>query len=223
MLITAFILGFTGSLHCIGMCGPIAMMINGKNSKQLLVNRLLYNSGRTFTYVCMGTSVGLIGKIVQWGGVQGIVSIGVGILIFLALLVPRIQSIFLPSLSSLVLRLKGLFAHHIKSKKTSSALFTGMLNGFLPCGLVYAGLAIALIQSTPYQSALVMLLFGVGTIPALLMVAYSWQTIRKRIPWSFQKIQTTMLLVVAVIMIWRGLSMEMSGIDNTVAETICVP
>ncbi len=223
MFITAFILGFTGSLHCVGMCGPIAMMVNGTGPRRILVNRLLYNTGRIVTYVLMGVVVGMLGKIVHWGGVQGKVSVGVGVLIILMLFIPKIQSVFLPSLSGFVLNLKHAFARHLKSKKTFSAALTGMLNGFLPCGLVYAALALALIQATPLASAGVMIWFGLGTIPAMLAVAYSWQRIRKIIPWSFQRIQTAMLVAVAVLMIWRGLSAEMHLFHDHGPEVICTP
>ncbi len=223
MLITAFLLGLTGSLHCVGMCGPIALMVNARTNSSMLINRLLYNSGRTVTYVLMGVVVGMLGKIVLWGGIQAKVSIGVGVLILVALLIPKVQQLFLPSLSFYVFRLKQAFSKHLKSTKPFSALFTGVLNGFLPCGLVYAALAIALIQVTPYDSALVMLLFGLGTVPAMLAAAYSWQAIRKIIPWSFQRIQTAMLIVVAVVMIWRGLSDEMHLFHDHGPDIICVP
>jgi uncharacterized protein len=223
MFVTAFLLGFTGSLHCVGMCGPIAMMVNGSGSRNLLINRVLYNTGRALTYVLMGVVVGLLGKIVQWGGVQGKVSVGLGVLIIVALLVPKIQSVFLPSLSRFVMNLKILFSRHLQSKKTISAAFTGMLNGFLPCGLVYAALAIALIQATPLQSAGIMILFGLGTFPAMVAVAYSWQSIRKIIPWSFQRMQTVILVAVAVLMIWRGLSAEMHWFHDHGPDVICTP
>lgn len=223
MYLTAFLLGLTGSLHCIGMCGPIALMVNGKSKSSLLTNRILYNMGRTLTYVVMGLVVGLLGKIVQWGGVQGKVSIIVGVLIILALLMPKIQALFLPSISSWVLKLKQVFSTHLKSTRSGSALLTGTLNGFLPCGLVYAGLAIALIQNTPWESGLIMILFGLGTMPALLAAAYSWQAVRKVIPWSFQRIQTVMLVVVAVLMIWRGLNSETHLFHSHGPEVICIP
>jgi len=223
MLITAFLLGLTGSLHCVGMCGPIAMMVNVRTNNNLLINRLLYNSGRTVTYVVMGVVVGFLGKIVQWGGLQAKVSIGVGILILVALMIPKVQQLFIPSLSAFVVHLKQAFSKHLQSTKPFSALFTGVLNGFLPCGLVYAALAIALVQVTPLNSALVMFLFGMGTVPAMLAAAYSWQAIRKIIPWSFQRIQTAMLIVVAVVMIWRGLSDEMHLFHDHGPDILCVP
>jgi sulfite exporter TauE/SafE len=210
MFLSAFILGLTGSLHCIGMCGPIAMMIQGKNSNQLIVNRVLYNLGRTITYVTMGIVVGFFGKIIQWGGLQGKISIALGLLIFLILFIPTIQKFFLPSLSQLVLKLKNAFATHLQSRRPFSSTITGMLNGFLPCGLVYAGLAIALIQNTPWESAAVMALFGLGTIPMLIVAAYSWQAVKSAIPFSSAKLQTAMLVIVAVVMIWRGVSAEMN-------------
>jgi sulfite exporter TauE/SafE len=223
MLVAAFILGFTGSLHCVGMCGPIAMMVGGKTQQHVIVYRLLYNLGRTLTYVAMGIVVGLLGKIIQWGSVQGKISIGVGVLILLLLAIPKVQTYFLPSLSKVVLRLKQSFGRQLQSKKFSAALVTGIFNGFLPCGLVYAALAIALVQSNLSGSAMAMALFGLGTIPAMLMAAYSWQVIRKVVPWSFQRIQTVMLVLVAVLMIWRGLSSETHLFHSHGPDVICTP
>jgi uncharacterized protein len=223
MFITAFILGFTGSLHCVGMCGPIAMMVTGNGRRNVLVNRLLYNSGRIVTYVAMGFIVGWLGKIVQWSGVQGKVSVGIGVLIILVLFIPKIQLFFLPSLSRLVSKLKLAFSRYLKSRKTFSAALTGLLNGFLPCGLVYAALAIALVQATPIESAGVMVLFGLGTFPAMVAIAYSWQRIRRIIPWSFQRIQTVMLVAVAVLMIWRGLSAETHWFHDHGPDVVCTP
>jgi sulfite exporter TauE/SafE len=223
MLVAAFILGFTGSLHCVGMCGPIAMMVGGKTQQHVIVYRLLYNLGRTLTYVAMGIVVGLLGKIIQWGSVQGKISIGVGVLILLLLAIPKVQTYFLPSLSKVVLRLKQSFGRQLQSKKFSAALVTGIFNGFLPCGLVYAALAIALVQSNLSGSAMAMALFGLGTIPAMLMAAYSWQVIRKVVPWSFQRIQTVMLVLVAVLMIWRGLSSETHLFRSHGPDVICTP
>jgi sulfite exporter TauE/SafE len=223
MYIAAFLLGLTGSLHCVGMCGPIASMVQGTAGRKILINRLLYNAGRTTTYVLMGVMVGLLGKIVQWGGIQGKVSIAVGAGIILVLLIPKVQSVFLPSLSRIVLKLKGVFAIHMNSKRTFSSWLTGVFNGFLPCGLVYAALAIALIQNSPTESALVMALFGLGTIPALLATAYSWQAVRRISPWSFQRIQTAMLVVVAVVMIWRGISVEANLFRGNTTEVVCQP
>ncbi|MCU0357536.1 MAG: sulfite exporter TauE/SafE family protein [Cyclobacteriaceae bacterium] len=223
MLVASFLLGLTGSLHCVGMCGPIAMMVNGKPGSALLINRLLYNAGRTVTYVMMGVVVGVLGKIIQWGNIQGKVSIVVGVLIIVALLVPKLQKLFLPAISGWVVKLKHAFAQHLQSTRTSSALMTGVLNGFLPCGLVYAGLAIALVQSNLLESGLAMAVFGLGTMPALLAAAYSWGAIRKIIPWSFQRIQTVMLVLVAVLMIWRGLNAETHLFHDHGADVICLP
>lgn len=223
MLIAAFILGFTGSLHCIGMCGPIALMVGSKAQQHVLMYRLLYNIGRTLTYVAMGVVVGLLGKIIQWGSVQGKISIGVGVMILILLAIPKVQTYFLPSLSRVVLQLKQSFGRQLQSKKFSAALVTGIFNGFLPCGLVYAALAIALVQADLSTSALAMALFGLGTIPAMIMAAYSWQMIRKVVPWSFQRIQTVMLILVAVLMIWRGLSSETHLFHSHGPDVICTP
>jgi hypothetical protein len=182
---------------------------------------MVYNAGRVFTYVFMGVVVGVLGKIIQWGGIQGKISIAAGALIIVLVLVPRIQSIFLPSVSIGVLRLKALFSSQLRKKSAASSLLTGVLNGFLPCGLVYAALTIALVQVTPFQGAGVMALFGLGTVPAMVAAGYSWSTLRKHIPWSFQRIQTIMLIVVAALMLWRGISAETHLLHHHEPGVIC--
>ena len=63
ILTAAFVLGFAGSLHCIGMCGPLAVMISGSNQRSIFLNRLVYNLGRTLTYMVLGAAIGFIGTL----------------------------------------------------------------------------------------------------------------------------------------------------------------
>ena len=88
MIWAAFILGITGSLHCVGMCGPIALLIQGKTGNYYLLNRLTYHIGRTLTYMLMGAAVGLLGKLLQFGGLQRVSSLAGGIMIILFIPLP---------------------------------------------------------------------------------------------------------------------------------------
>lgn len=221
MLIASFILGFTGSLHCVGMCGPIALLVNGKNKDQLLLNRLLYNTGRTFTYAAMGLVVGVMGRVVTLSGMQSTVSIAAGLLIIASLFLPGVQRKFFPALSGMIFRLKSSFSVHLRSHRSISALMTGVLNGFLPCGLVYAALTIALVQESILTSMSAMILFGVGTIPAMLVFVFSFQKVRTLIPWSFQRIQTLMLVIVAILMMSRGIKQEIAQHNSPQEVIVC--
>ena len=87
---TAFVIGLVGSLHCVGMCGPIvaALPIDTRSRMSLIGGRLLYNIGRVITYTLLGIIFGLVGKGFFMGGYQQIVSIVLGAAIIIAVLLP---------------------------------------------------------------------------------------------------------------------------------------
>ena len=222
ILTAAFVLGFAGSLHCIGMCGPLAMMISGPNQKLIFLNRLVYNLGRTLTYMVLGAAIGFIGTFAKIGGIQNIFSIAVGLSIIVFVLFYKAQPFFLSFFNRIISQLKKSFINHRKGGKFYSAFATGALNGFLPCGLVYAAIAVAVVQESIFMSAGVMLLFGLGTIPALLLTAYSFQRIQKILPFSWKKIQHAVLILIAVIMIGRGVQQELLQRGELAqAEIVC--
>lgn len=219
MLWSAFVLGVVGSLHCVGMCGPIAMLVSGNNKWQFVRNRLLYHAGRTAMYMAMGALVGLFGRIIDWAGYQNFISIGAGILILLVLLIPGIQVRLFPAITGRILPVKKWFGSFIHSSRPANNLMLGVLNGLLPCGLVYSALALALIQPGVQESVVVMALFGAGTVPALLLFVYSADSLRKLLPVAFSRVQTFMLVVVATIMIWRGIAFQ-SGLDPVTGQVV---
>jgi sulfite exporter TauE/SafE len=187
------------------MCGPIAMLINGKTKNQYVVNRLAYHTGRTFTYITMGVMVGLLGKIFRVGGIQSILSLAGGVIIIVMLVMPHSTFKLFPSVSIFINKLKHALSKQLRSQKMYATMLTGVLNGFLPCGLVYSALALALIQNTIQESGVVMAAFGLGTVPALLAFTYSAGFIKKILPFPVIKLQRVALLVVALVMIWRGI------------------
>jgi sulfite exporter TauE/SafE len=153
----------------------------------------------------LGLVMGLMGKVFQFGGWQSYLSLGGGVLIILFLLVPSIQS-RIPVLSPLVVKLKLLLGKYLRSGKLYANLLTGMLNGFLPCGLVYSALEIALVQPSLEYSVLAMALFGLATIPALFIFTGSAKLIQQVLPISINSLQRITLVAVAVLMIWRGVA-----------------
>lgn len=205
MIWAAFILGITGSLHCVGMCGPIALLIQGRSKNQYLMNRLTYHVGRTVTYMAMGAVVGFLGTLFRFGGMQSVLSLTGGAIIILFLFLPKMTDVSrLAPFTKVITNIKLKLGSHLRSQKLYAVFLTGVLNGFLPCGLVYSALALSLVQLTVLESMMVMGVFGLGTIPALLAFTYSANFFKKWVPFSASKLQRLALVVVALIMIWRG-------------------
>lgn len=172
----ALAIGFFGSFHCIGMCGPIALALPGKNAFpfQLVVGRLLYNIGRVVTYSVLGIAFGIIGKSAAVAGVQQWISVILGIGIIIGALFQFDST----EQWKKKIGLNSLYNHIEKKMRTqfnkggTATLFTiGLLNGLLPCGFVYVGLAGSITTGTVLQGSLFMMFFGLGTIPAMMTMA----------------------------------------------------
>lgn len=193
---SALAIGFFGSFHCIGMCGPIALALPGKNEStvSLIWGRLLYNVGRVLTYTLLGGIFGIIGHSIALAGLQQSISIFLGVIILVGALFQFNslqgwkQKI---GISSLFNRLEKLMLSQFKKGGTITLFTIGILNGLLPCGFVYVGLAGSVTTGSIVQGSLFMALFGLGTIPAMLMmslapgfVSLDWrQRINKFIPY----------------------------------------
>lgn len=205
ILWTAFFLGFAGSLHCAGMCGPLALAVPvvGQGRSAFFFSRLVYNLGRVATYCLIGLLFGLFGKTLALAGFQRWLSLGAGILILLALLGAWTKVQF--STVRLIAKLKSQFAALLHRRTYPSLLGLGALNGALPCGLVYVAAAAAIATGSPLHAAAYMLTFGLGTLPMMLGIAYAGRKfafsakLRPLIPAS--------MALVAVLLILRGLSL----------------
>ncbi len=234
---TGFVVGFVGSLHCIGMCGPIAIALSGRRGSHLgfLIKRLLYNIGRTITYSLMGIVAGLIGASVRVAGYQNTLSIALGVLVLLAVLIPsRLTSRLFPlqTWTKMGDKIKALWAKLFGQRSYGSFFLIGILNGFLPCGLVYMALAGAAATGAVTSSILYMFLFGVGTIPVMLATTYLGSFIGLGIRNFVNKLLPVGAIVLAVLLIVRGLSLgipylsprammtEVDG-DSTVVMECC--
>lgn len=209
-LLSAFAIGFVGSFHCAGMCGPIALALplDKKTALGVFSGRVLYNSGRILTYTFFGIVLGLLGHLISFSGYQRSLSVASGILILLVLLMPflfkkidALQFIYNKYIATFKLRFRELFGK--RSRKT--LFFIGVLNGFLPCGMVYLALAAALATGSLQKSAAFMLLFGLGTIPMMLTLSmlgnFAGPSLRKRI----NQLSPWVAVTVALILIARGI------------------
>jgi uncharacterized protein len=169
---TALLVGLGGSLHCVGMCGPLALALSpGSASKTHFVfGRLLYNAGRVVTYAILGGVFGLLGGVIQVAGWQQSLSVGVGVVIIastlLSLVHRRLPLASLPARA--VSGIKSALGRLLRLESAPGLLLVGILNGLLPCGLVYLALAGSLTAGGPVQGMIYMVLFGIGTIPLML-------------------------------------------------------
>ena len=210
--ITGFTLGAAGSLHCIGMCGPLslALPVHHFSKAGKLVALLLYQTGRILTYTVIGLLFGLAGRMIYVAGYQQLFSIIMGTLILLlALLYFLHKSHFrVPFLNSFYQGVQQLMIRLLKSSTSLlSFLLLGMANGLLPCGMVYIALATSLSFSGLEESAGFMASFGAGTLPAMMLVGYAGMMIRPELRSGFRKLVPVFITLMGVILILRGLNL----------------
>src|SRR5665811_1322766 len=173
---TAFIVGLVGSAHCAGMCGPIALALPLKSENWFtrVSGGLIYNIGRIITYILLGAIFGLLGKGLQMAGFQLWASVVIGIMMIAFVAVPLIFK-KMPSLNNVFesysARLLGVFRNLFRKGGTLSLFGIGLLNGILPCGLVYVAVAGAINTGDVVSAMIYMALFGAGTIPVMLAVS----------------------------------------------------
>ena len=225
ILWTAFIVGLFGSLHCIGMCGPITLALPGfKNHiPKVVSSRLLYNTGRTITYALMGALIGLVGEGISLVGAQRWVSIGSGILLIVIVIIPASLSFRLQILKPayhFTDYLKKKFGPLLRSNSLSSVFFIGILNGFLPCGLVYVAIAGALGTGSLVQGTLYMAFFGLGTIPLMFAFSVFGQFIGVGVRRKFNKVVPVFIVVLGVIFILRGMNLGIPYISPKLGSSM---
>lgn len=211
MLTTAFLLGFVGSLHCVGMCGPIAFMLplDRKRPVKSFFQLISYHLGRIFTYSLIGVLFGLLGKSFYFFGFQQQLSIAIGLLMIIAIIFPKIFKKLTISnkITAILIKVKSALGKELK-KQDNSTLFTiGFLNGFLPCGLVYMAVFGAIALGNPLSGALYMALFGIGTIPLMTAVIYIGNFTKGNLRLKIQKAIPVLVVFVGVLFVLRGLGL----------------
>ncbi|PEN13590.1 hypothetical protein CRI94_09795 [Longibacter salinarum] len=204
--------GFFGSVHCVGMCGPLALSLpgTGRGRWRYLSERLLYNIGRAITYTTLGGVIGALGALVSLSGVQQWLSIGIGLIMILGALIPWVSR-RVNRLEHLPARFLGRVMKPIQSLYRrggfGAMLVVGLLNGLLPCGFVYAALATSVTAGSVYTSMSFMAAFGLGTIPAMFTVSIMGRLASATWRTRLQKLVPIGLVVVGVLLVLRGLSL----------------
>ena len=218
MVFAGFILGLLGSLHCIGMCGPIAMMlpVSKTNTTKKHVQILLYHLGRIVTYSLLGIVFGLVGKGLLLTGVQQQLSIIIGVLMILLVVFPKISHTLtfkISPITTVLNKLKLQLGLYLK-KESYYAIFTiGFFNGFLPCGMVYLALVGAIAMGSLFESTLYMFLYGLGTVPLLSVLIYVKDAFSNTFRNKLQKAIPVFVVVIGVLFIVRGLGLDIPYIS----------
>jgi len=210
ILITALLMGLTGSLHCIGMCGPIALSLplRGNNFAQKITAGLLYNLGRTTTYSMMGAFFGLIGQSFNMLGFQQLISIIMGSFMIASILLPSIfKNRLKVNLNFLLIPLRHAIQRLFKVRSYKGLFLVGLGNGLLPCGLVYLAIAGAIGVGSFYQGIAFMLIFGLGTIPLMLMISWVGNVLTTSVRNKMNKVIPYLVVVIGIIFILRGLTL----------------
>ncbi len=226
MIATALLVGFAGSLHCVGMCSPLAMAVSGV-SKSYWINRLLYNGGRIITYGLLGATIGAFGAIAGLTGWQTVISAVLGLFLILFGL-SGVEAIRIPLITPMMYRFTGWlkiqFTRQLKGKGAVSLLFMGALNGLLPCGLTYFALTYCITLPNATQGFLFMLLFGFGTLPAMLGLPSLIQSLAAKTKWRLQRLSTLVMIILGTMLVIRSVyfyQSDMHADSAQATEVIC--
>lgn len=206
-LIVGIVIGLTGSLHCAVMCGPIALALPVRRSG-FWTSHLSHQFGKLLTYVLLGALVGTIGAGISFAGWQQPLSILVGVMLLLSLLSKAPTLMRWAPYRRAYSKLQWYFSKQLKDGKPQHFVLTGMLNGLLPCGLVYAALLAGLGTGNTLNGMALMAGFGLGTGPILLIIgrtgAHFIQMLKGKVKFAIPIIVGTM----AIFFILRGMGLN---------------
>lgn len=209
---TALMIGFFGSFHCVGMCGPIALALPGARQTgwHFVAGRLLYNFGRIVTYTLLGALFGILGRSLFVAGVQKGLSIVLGLIIIASVVLKSsLFSTFKKStgIDRILEVLKNTIRRQFKRRDLTTLFTIGLLNGLLPCGFVYMGLAASLTTGSIPGAAIFMAFFGLGTFPAMMLMAMAPGLISLELRQRISRLIPLLAILLGVYLIYRGMMM----------------
>ncbi len=212
LYIFALMTGLVGSLHCLGMCGPIAIALplGNKSFLSRAGGGLIYNIGRIITYALLGAIFGLLGQGIEMAGLQQWASILLGLALILSVIAPavfrgklKIEQLFVGYAGKMIGSFRKLFSIH----SIPSLFLIGLLNGLLPCGLVYVAIAGAINTNALIQGIFYMIIFGIGTIPIMLAIPLIGNLVGNTFRKKYSKVLSGFIIILGIVFILRGLSL----------------
>lgn len=213
LIFSALALGFASGFHCIGMCGPIAlsMGLTKKQATNYYLQNLTYQFGRITTYAFLGAILGIVGQGFRFAGFQSYLTIIVGILLIIMAMFSFGGKDFaskIPFLSKFLFRVKMNLGKLLQKADYKSRYLTGILNGFLPCGMVYMALTASLAAGGILQSAGFMALFGFGTLPFMFAVVLVGNLMTTAFRIKVLKVIPVVMIILGGLFIIRGLELN---------------
>ncbi len=212
LLVSVLLIGLLGSMHCMGMCGGFALVLARTSSKRgpVIRRQALYYTGKTVTYALLGGIAGGMGHALGalFSGFQSVLSLSLGVvLVLIGLgLLGMIRNVeTMPFMTAPWQRLSRLLGVQLNTSSPAGAFGLGLVNGLLPCGLVYAALAVGTATGTAIEGALVMSVFGLSTVPALVLAASAGLLLKPAWRLRINQISGIVILVLGLITITRGL------------------
>ena len=211
-VLSALTLGFFTGFHCLGMCGPIALSLGLSKKKQVnfYLQNTTYQFGRIFTYAVLGAILGVVGQAFEMVVIQTYLTIGVGIvMIVLALFTfgsPNFAS-NVPFFSKFLMKIKMSLGQLLRKTDYSSRFLTGILNGLLPCGMVYAAMTASLAAGGIWQGAVFMALFGLGTFPFMFTAVLFGNLLSAPVRTKFLKAVPVLMILLGGLFVLRGLEL----------------
>jgi hypothetical protein len=203
----AISIGFLGSLHCAGMCGPLLVAL--QPDKGWRPSHIVHHVGRLSAYMIFGAIAGAIGSTFSFMGFQQGFSLIIGALLVLSVIMlpfARFMKDWEGVISTYSLRLSS-WVHQSGTKGHQRAYGLGLANGILPCGLVYLAIAGAANTFTPWDGALFMLMFGLGTLPMLLVVRYAGAMLPIKLRNRMKRLIPISVLVIGLLLMVRGMNL----------------
>lgn len=200
-ILAGLMMSLLGSLHCAAMCGPIFLASASRFSvaKEYLVANLLHHAGKTFSYILLGSLMGVIGKLISIVIMQKWLLIISGSLLILFQIL-NTKPVFKAFKINLIL-------NRLQQLKLNNSFTLGVINGLIPCGLSYSAAISAIATGNPLYGALFMLSFGIGTIPSLNLIAFSRWLFKFKVNKKLMQWKSVPVFFIGVLFILKGLDL----------------
>jgi sulfite exporter TauE/SafE len=224
-----FVAGILGTAHCLGMCGPMALAIGGaaKGWPSAIAKQIVYTAGRLFSYGFLGSVAGFCGaRLVRFSpslvNVPATLAVIAGVfLIYQGL---RATGIFRrrgvsaaagPCLAG------GFIGQFLRHPNHSGVFLAGVLTGFLPCGLLYGMLSLAMSTHSVLLGGTMMIIFGLGTAPAMMLAGVSGRLIGLATRQWIYAAAAWCLVLTGVVSVARGVSFISSTERSAASCPLC--
>jgi len=213
---SAFLIGLAGSVHCVGMCGPLALAIPGASKDKgftFFLRTIAYQISRISGYGVLGLIVGFFSQGMQFTGVQPYFSLLSGILLlFLGFfgIIPEVNAFSkYPIIQHFQVKINRIIGTVMTNEHFSTPFVLGFLNAMLPCGMIYIALGTGLSSGNMSEAALYLISFGLGTLPLMFMVSLSGQFLSLQMRRSWQKTIPIIFMISGIILIYKGMNIAL--------------